>query len=308
LEPPGIKYRVVNVSNGHKMLYYGGSTFGWNQVANISSDPEVSVLAYYTDFYGYFSYNLPAVWSYKNLLLTSVHPEADNCTRYDCPVADTVPIANILQNRAWLVSHINSVAGTDFVVPSVPIEPSFDTTPPHSDYPEMSCYQGGTPGYSPTLFCDDFDAALGTVPSGMWNWQRGQTEYSAPRPWNMTYTSKYGAPADGNGYALAMNQDQADGKWASISTSPVSTPSRSKLMYKWRGTMSPGALFTVQYTTDAGASWTNLDVPQVSSSWSEVQLSLPSANSLQVRFNCGGSAICQLDSVFITAPETSFAV
>jgi hypothetical protein len=26
----GTKYRLVNMSNGHKMLYFGGSSFGWN--------------------------------------------------------------------------------------------------------------------------------------------------------------------------------------------------------------------------------------------------------------------------------------
>ena len=25
-----VQYRLVNVSNGHRMLYYGGATFGWN--------------------------------------------------------------------------------------------------------------------------------------------------------------------------------------------------------------------------------------------------------------------------------------
>jgi len=305
LEPEGVKYRLVNVSNGHQMLYYGGSTFGWNQVPDASSDPEVEVLLHYTDFYGYLSKNLPAVWKYRNLLLTSVHPEADNCTQYDCPPAETIPEEKILRNRAWLVSHINTVAGTNFVIPSVPVPPSFDTTPPHTSYPTVAC-RGESAN---VLFCDDFDTAAGFVPAGLWNWQRGQTSYDAPRPWNTSYTTKYGAPAEGNGFALAMQDGTSKNNWASITSSPVTTPSGTVLSYERRGSVSRGALFTVQYTTDEGKSWTNLNLRTLSSSWQQESYSLPVANSLQVRFNCGGSAICALDSVSITAPvDVSVAV
>lgn len=68
------------------MLYYGGSSFGWNGAnayhdeSDPDYDPDLEVLLYYTDFYGFKTYNLPAAWRYHNLLLTSVHPEADNCT------------------------------------------------------------------------------------------------------------------------------------------------------------------------------------------------------------------------------------
>lgn len=299
MEPAGVKYRVVNVSNGHKMLYYGGSTFGWNMAADVSSDPNVEILAYYQDFYGYLSYNLPAVWKYKNLLLTSVHPEADNCTKFDCPVAGTIPTENILQNRAWLATHINTVAGTNFIVPETALTPSFDNSPPHNSYPVLSCYNGGTPRQAPILFCDDFNAPLGTVPSGLWNWQRADTTYNAPNPWNTTYTAAFGAPVEGNGYAVA-SISSSNSDWASMSTFPVSTSSGSYLNFYWSGS---GATFTVQYTTDAGQSWTNLRVPQVSQQWTKQSLSLPSASSLQVRFNCGGSGLCALDDVSITEPS-----
>jgi hypothetical protein len=56
----GHKYRMVNVSNGHQMLYFGGSSFGWNAVsaaftedpASPDYDPHTEVLLYYSDFYG----------------------------------------------------------------------------------------------------------------------------------------------------------------------------------------------------------------------------------------------------------------
>jgi len=302
VEPAGVQYRVVNVSNGHKMLYYGGSTFGWNQAPDVQ-DPNLEVLAYFSDFYGYLSYNLPAVWRYKNLLLTSVHPEADNCTKYDCPPAGTIPTDNILQNRAWLANYINTVAGTNFVIPEVPLQPVFDTTAPHASYPVMGCYGGGTPGQAPILFCDDFDVDAGVVPSGLWNWQRGQTAYNSPAPWNTSYTSKFGLPSSGNGYAVA-SQDASNNDWASIVTFPVSTPSGAVLSFERRGQMSRGGLFTVQYTTNAGASWTNLRLAALSSNWKKEQYNLPAANSLQVRFNCGGSGLCALDSVSIVSPSS----
>jgi glutamine amidotransferase-like uncharacterized protein len=77
----GSKFRPVNMSNGHVMLYYGGSTFGYNGVPAYADprseqyDASVQVLVYYSDFYGFNSVNIPAAWRYNNLLLTSVHPE-----------------------------------------------------------------------------------------------------------------------------------------------------------------------------------------------------------------------------------------
>jgi len=282
------------------MLYYGGSTFGWNQAPQVSIDPELHVLAYYTDFYGYLSYNLPAAWKYKNLLLTSVHPEADNCTKFDCPAAGTIPEENVLQNRAWLLTHVNAVAGTRFVVPKVPLEPSFDASAPHSSYPSKSCYQGGVPRTPPILFCDDFDAAHGTVPSGLWNWERGQTSFNNPPAWNTSYTSVHGGPAEGNGYALAV-QSASEEQWASITTFPVQTPPGTFLTFKRRGVMSAGGLFTVQYTTNSGQAWVNLQLEPLSSSWNLERYALPVASSLRVRFNCGGKGFCALDSVYISA-------
>ena len=61
----GSKFRVVNVSNGHHMLYYGGSTFGYNGVPDYADpqspeyDENIEVLLYYTDFYGHNSFNIP---------------------------------------------------------------------------------------------------------------------------------------------------------------------------------------------------------------------------------------------------------
>ena len=81
----GHKYRMVNVSNGHQMLYFGGSSFGWNAVRDFTDpaspdyDSATEVLLYFSDFYGSAAlsggtYNLPAAWKRENVLMTSIHP------------------------------------------------------------------------------------------------------------------------------------------------------------------------------------------------------------------------------------------
>merc|ERR1712107_57889 len=130
---------------------------------------------------------------------------------------------------------------------------------------------------------------------------RADTTYNAPNPWNTTYTSLFGAPAQGNGYAVA-SISSSNNDWASMSTFPVTTSYDSYVNFYWSGY---GATFTVQYTTNAGSSWQNLNVPRVSQQWSKQSFALPPANALQVRFNCGGSGLCALDAVSITSPSVS---
>ena len=37
------------------------------------------------------------------------------------------------------------------------------------------------------LFCDDFDTDLGEVASGLWQWQRNQSDDMVSQPWNTTH-------------------------------------------------------------------------------------------------------------------------
>jgi glutamine amidotransferase-like uncharacterized protein len=239
----GSKFRLVNVSNGQQMLYYGGSSFGYSGTGDPSDshsalyDPEVQVLVYYSDFYGFQTSNLPAAWRYRNAVMTSVHPEADNCTctqDSDCPPPGTIPTETILQNRAWLCHYINEAAQSSFRVPVVPVEPVFDTTPPHTHTPAAACYStsaAGVPeGRGQLLFCDGFDSVDGAVPFGLApQFQRNQTDYNRAQPWNTSYLSSWGLPPvqyataqGGDGYAIAAPQAPVS-HVSTITTKAIST-------------------------------------------------------------------------------------
>lgn len=289
----GSKYRVVNVSNGHHMVYYGGSTFGYNGVLDYTNpsssvyDPEVEVLIYYTDFYGYYSYNLPAAWKYRNVVSTSVHPEADNCTSArepDCPPAGTLHSDQILQNRAWILGYMNDVSQSNFKIPEVPIQPVFETHPPHAGYPAKKCYtETGVPTkYSTTatrdasinpashsggsagivLFCDDFDSEPGTVSPGLApQFQRNQTDYNYAKPWNTSYVSvwnsgvEYPSAYAGDGYAVCV-PTAVTPHHSSILTKPVPISSACQsydlvLSFQYvKQTRSTGYL-SVEYSYDS---------------------------------------------------------
>eukprot|EP01035_Chromulina_nebulosa_P018093 gene18093-23742_t len=316
------KFRLVNVSNGHQMLYYGGSTFGYNGVEDYTNpssshyDSKIEVLVYYSDFYGYNSVNIPAVWKYGNVLLTSVHPEADNCTTKqdsDCPAEGTISTENILQNRAWLCTYVNTVSNSSFAVPSVSLSPIFNTTAPHTDYPAKECYNQGT---STVLFCDDFDVS-NRVPEGLSpQFQRNQTDYSHARPWNVTYIDswlniKYTSAYSGNGYAVSVPQSTPTYVSSIITKSfdtSVCSSSNVLVSYAYTGSTPTNGYYLTQYSVNGGVTWSTL-VNKVLypayTSWTMQSSTIPSSysKSMQIKFTCatGTSAnyYCALDSLSI---------
>ena len=305
------------------MLYYGGSSFGWNGVADYTNpssplyDSEVDVLLYYTDFYGTATFNLPAAWRYRNLLLTSVHPEADNCTggvqAPDCPRAGTIPERGILRNRAWLATWINRVANTSFAVPRVPVAPSFNQSAPHRGWPAKPCYasseaSSGAASGSRVLLCDGFDAAPGDVPHGLWQWQRNQTTFvNGPRPWNTSYD---GTAADGNGWAVCRPQAPSGSATARITPRAIATPaSGATFSFAYKG---HGATLFVVFTDNDGESWTTLQETEFwrgggGGEWRRASYRLPGGRAaLFVRFACASDDtakenFCGVDSVVISS-------
>lgn len=332
----GSMFRLVNVSNGHEMLYYGGSTFGWNGVSDPTDpksdqyDPEVEVLIYYTDFYGYYSHNIPAAWRYQNLVMTSVHPEADNCTNVmdaDCPPAGTIPTDNILQNRAWLCEYINQAAQTEYQIPPVPLEPVFDKSAPHTGTPQALCYSDNLSPARNLLFCDGFDWPVGVIPIGLSpQFQRNQTDYNYARPWNTTYISewndgvKYGGAHGGNGYAVVVPM-AAVNHHSSITTKPFQVTACAYVnvnFYVMGKTLSSGA-FSVEYApsdTTVGVqrdnpNWVVLHSKPLDpavSEWINLSFDVPiysrNGDYMQIRFTCAAGAAldnyCGIDTLTIS--------
>ena len=59
------------------------------------------------------------------------------------------------------------------------------TAQPHAAYPAAPGARGDE------LFYDAFDAAEGAVATGLFRWQRNQTHYNSPQPWNTTFVDKW---------------------------------------------------------------------------------------------------------------------
>lgn len=316
------KFRMVNVSNGHRMLYYGGSTFGYNGVADFADkssplyDPKIEVLIYYSDFYGHNAVNIPAAWKYGNIVLTSVHPEADDCTPMqdsDCPPTGTVPAQDYLRNRAWICKYINDASQSKFNVPVVDLLPVYDTTAPHISYPEKSCYKENPS----VLFCDDFDV-LGRVAEGLSpQFQRNQTDYNHAQPWNVTYLSSwngktYASPHTGNGYAVCVAQ-ASTAYQSSITTKPIdaskcTSSNRAKISFAYTGSTLSNGYLRLEYAADAGTSFKTLvSSPLSSKAWESSTYTVTVTNSttaLRFRFSCStGSAstnYCAVDTLFVS--------
>ncbi len=104
-------YALASVSNGEQMIYYGGPTRGWRQTP--SDYPGTGLLTYTS-----IPNNLPAVIGYGNMLLTSVHPEA-----YENDGITGLTTEQRVRNYIWFANAINSVSGTNFIVPSLPNPP-----------------------------------------------------------------------------------------------------------------------------------------------------------------------------------------
>jgi hypothetical protein len=170
---------------------------------------------------------------------------------------------------------VNAVAGTNFTVPAVDQTPSFNTTAPHTQWPNKECYASLNHSSSSNndslstssngqqqvvvLFCDDFDASDGVVPSGLWQWQRNKTTYDEPAPWNTSFISTwfgndYGGPSAGNGYAVCVPLAPTS-KSATIESRLFALPSTgATLSFSYKGQTLNQGLFTVEYgTVDASA-------------------------------------------------------
>lgn len=316
-------YQKVNVSNGQKAIYWGGPTLGYNGVTVPSSDSNFQVILYLQDYYGYLDVNSPSSWLYRtsnvasprfNVFMNSLHMEADQtaCSS-GCLPAGVLTSNEIDSNRAWLATYVNLVANTSFNIPTVAIPPVFNTTAPHTSYPTLPCYTN-----SSILFCDTFTAPLGTVYTGMFQWQRNQTLYNKARPWNVTFTgtlmgrpaNAFGVGKDGasDGFAITIPNTPTGNPPATILSKPFSTvgATTARVTYSYKGATLIGGYFRASYVI-GGNVVTNLRSAPINpavNSWITESFSLPVGQaSVQLRFACvSGTAVtnyCAVDSVYV---------
>lgn len=327
--------RMVNVSNGHQMLYFGGSTFGYNAVEDYTNptspsyDSNIEVLLYYSDFYGFYSKNIPAAWRYKNLLLTSVHPEADNCTSAafsDCLLQNTISEEMILKNWAWLVYYINLVAGTSLARPSVPTPPALTSSAFHVAYAPKACYAPIPDSSVKVLFCDGFDSSIGEVPYGLsMQFQRNNSYSLYAKPWNTSYISSwkgttYTTAQSGDGYAMCV-PSVAVASFSSITTQYIDvskcTLNKKKVYtvdvsYFYKGNTATGGYLSVIYSTKRTNSntntWTAIASHTMNSAnaWklNKKTLSVSQGVGMLLQFKCAaGSAsnnYCAVDTISVS--------
>lgn len=304
------------------MLYYGGSTTGYNGVPAYADplspqfDSNVKPLLYYTDFYGFNTFNLPAVWLYgSNILMTSVHPEADGSTCADCPSTGTIPPAVSTRNWQWLCKYLNDITKSQFNCPTTSA-PVFNTTAPHRAYPKLPCYSSG----SNILFCDDFSIAKGTVYPGLaMQWQRNMTTWNKAQPWNATFTSTMlgknvfpsGQAGSTDGYAVAIPQATTGSAPSQLFSKSVSLSGVSTLTVSlyYQGKTLSGGLFSLFYSLDNGISWVSLYSSALNpgvSAWTALNspsISVVGKSSIRLLQSCNaGSAntnFCAVDGVRI---------
>jgi glutamine amidotransferase-like uncharacterized protein len=101
----GSGYTVASLDNGHRAVYWGGPTIGYENTSELAGFVEAR-----------FQYRaLPAVVRYNNLLLTSVHLEA-----YENDGVTGLATAEREANYRYLARLINQTAGAGFFVPADP--------------------------------------------------------------------------------------------------------------------------------------------------------------------------------------------
>lgn len=251
------------------------------------------------------------------MLLCSIHPEASNCTDQqdvDCPPQGTLPMARILQNWAWLAMYINEISGASFIIPPVPIAPSFDSTPPHTSYSQKSCYETD----SAILFCDDFERdfehqiAYGLAPQ----FQRNESDYYYSHPWNTSFITSwngmhYTAAFEGEGYAVAVPMSILP-HYSGIETKDIALRNKCSsgavsLKFALKGKTVSSGSFSVEVRPLTEQNWSILSSAALNpplDSWMlvEERIVLPaSTEAFRLKFVCSSGSssdnYCAMDSI-----------
>jgi len=318
-ENPG--YALTGVSNGERMIYYGGPTRGWSQTP---SDFPGEVLLSYTDISG----NLPAAIKDQNMLLMSVHAEA-----YEDDGIVGLSTEQRLENYIWFANAINSVSGTNFFVPLPPNPPvcgnfvceygeewknclSDCVTPQcadgiDNDWDNLTDYPND-PGCS-SLEDDSEVESVGPVEVFFDGFESGSligwvtTAVSGGKIWMVSTTNPY----EGTFYAQAQPMSTTDP--ASLLERPVSTVGYSNLKFSYsRRLVGLDIADEFRAKWYDGSNWFILEqtgsssVNDASYVYKEFTLPLSANNNsnFRIKFECTAGATseyCRVDNVKLTA-------
>jgi len=142
----GSGYAVTQLDNGHKALYWGGPTVGYEYTP---AESVAGVVDARFQFRG-----LPAVVKYNNMLLTSVHLEA-----YENDGFTGLVTADREANYRYLAHSINETAGTGFFVPEDPEPPAPKQCADGLDNDSDGLVDMNDPGCSSTSDDDESDTS-----------------------------------------------------------------------------------------------------------------------------------------------------
>jgi len=276
---------VTTLSNGHRALYWGGPTIGYEYTSNPLGVIDTT-----------FTYqDLPAVVKYNNMLLTSIHLEA-----YEDDGFSGLSTSERTENYKYLANLINEVAGTNFIVPGYAQPPSYacsdgvdNDNDTYIDYPlDTDCLSTvdndeSTPPPGPiTIFSDDFE-------NGLNQW----TITGTGLPWTTAtttpYTGSYSAKANKPGTSTPTYME---------TTIPSGYTSTLSYYRKLVGLDGPDE-FSAEYYN--GNTWITLEATGSNSANNAAYIykeyALPTT-ATKIRYQCMAGAVsefCYVDDVKI---------
>lgn len=280
-------YTVTSLSNGHRALYWGGPTIGYEYTSNPLGIVDAR-----------FNYrDLPAVVKYNNMLLTSVHLEA-----YENDGFTGLSTSEREENYKYLANLINEVAGTSFYVPAYAQPPVYECSDgldndgdTFIDYPlDSDCLsatdndESTAPPGPITIFSDGFE-------NGLSQWTITGTGVPWTTATTMPYQGSYSAKANKPGVSTPTYME------ANIPTgyTTITLSYYRKLV----GLDGPDE-FSAQYYN---GNWITLEATGSSSAndatYQYKEYVLPSTTS-KIRYQCMAGAVsesCYVDNVVIIA-------
>ena len=278
---------VTTLNTGRRALYWGGPTIGYKQTSTGAGTVQAR-----------FSYqNLPAVVTYNNMLLTSVHLEA-----FENDGFSGLSTSERESNYRYLAGLVNQTAGTSFTVPVEP-QPTLPACSDGTDNDSDALIDLLDPGCTGATDNDERDNTTGPQDVLFDTFESGfaWTVSGAGAPWtrrtgaSKVYDGSYGAGVikTGAGVPSYMERTISLAGYASATLTYV-----RRLMG-----MDSGDEFSVAYFDGR---WRNLELlgrGSENGGFVAKSFSLPTT-ATRIRFRCDAGAVsegCFVDNVRVVA-------